>query len=157
VLTTDLSGCAENAVRSWMLGNTPPTTCARAKSYLTPVAAFPTHLAKHLDGPHTRALVAKTVHEAEAIWLMTGNAGPKLRIPGLDSGELLPSSQSFALLRYSIAPGVTLTGLVTLEKLGPPLSFKGFVIVGGTAAAPGFLQLSGGSLRGKLGRKHVIR
>jgi pimeloyl-ACP methyl ester carboxylesterase len=157
VLTTDLSGCAENAVRSWMIGQTPPTTCARAKSYLTPVAAFPTHLAKHLDGAQTRALVARTVHEAEAIWLMTGSAGPKPRIPGLDGGELLPSSQSFALLRYSIARGVTLTGLVTLEKIGPPLSFKGFVIVGGTAAAPGFLQLSGGSLRGRLGRKHVGR
>jgi pimeloyl-ACP methyl ester carboxylesterase len=157
VLTSDLSGCAENAVRGWMLGNTPPTTCARAKSYLTPVGAFPTHLAKHLDAANTRALVAKTVHEAEAIWLMTGSAGGHLRVPGLDSGELLPSAMSFTLLRYSIAPGVTLTGLVTLAKLGPPLTFKGFVIVGGSAAAPGFLELSGGSLRGRLGRKHVIR
>ena len=117
VLTSDLSGCPENAVRSWMLGDTPPTTCARARAYLAPVAAFPTHVAKHLDVTQTRALVAKTVHEAEAIWLMTGNAGGKLRVPGLDSGELLPNGQSFTLLRYGIAAGVTLSGVVTLANL----------------------------------------
>jgi pimeloyl-ACP methyl ester carboxylesterase len=157
VLTADLSGCPQNAVRSWILGQTPPTTCARPKPYLTPVAAFPTHLAKHLDATQTLALAAKTVHEAEAIWLMTTNPGQQPRVPGLDSGQLLPGGSSFTLLRYGIAPGVTLTGLVTLEKLGPPLAFNGFVIVGGNAATPGLLQLSGGSVRGRLGGKNVGR
>jgi pimeloyl-ACP methyl ester carboxylesterase len=157
VLTSSLSGCPQNAVHSWMLGGTPPKTCAAAKPYVTPVAAFPTHLAKHLNATQTLALAAKTVHEAEAIWLLTASSGPQLDVPDLYGGQLLPGGRSFTLLRYSIAPGVTLTGLVSLKKLGPPLTFNGFVIVGGTATAPGVLQLSGGSLRGRLGHKNVGR
>jgi len=140
-----------------MLGRTPPKTCAAAKPYITPVSAFPIHVAKHLNATQTLALAAKTVHEAEAIWLLTANSGRQLRVPGLYSGQLLPTGRSFTLVRYSIAPGVTLTGFVTLKKLGPPLTFNGFVIVGGAATAPGILQLSGGSLRGRLGDKNVGR
>jgi pimeloyl-ACP methyl ester carboxylesterase len=150
VLTADPSRCAQRAVRNWMLGTTPPATCARPKPYLTPLAAFPTHVSKHFDTAQTRSLASSTLHEAEAAWLMASSSSRQVAVPGLYGGTLAPARRSFMLRRYSVAPGVTLTGQVTLTKFGPPLGFDGFVIVGGTAAAPGLLHLSGGGLHGRL-------
>ncbi len=151
VLTADPSGCSQKAVRAWMLGHAPPTTCARAKPFVTPVGAFPVPSSKHLDAGQTRLLVAKTVHEAEAVWMMTASSGFHLVVPGLYSGRLLTTGAGFMLQRYSITPGVTLTGLVLLKGLGPPLAFEGLLNVGGKTATPGVLNLSGTALRGKLG------
>jgi hypothetical protein len=157
VLTTDPSGCSQNAVRGWILGRTPPTTCARAKPFVTTLAAFPAPGSKHLDAAETRALVAKTVHEAEAMWFMAVASGPGGTAPGLYSGTLDATPVSFRLLRYSITPGVTVTGLVVLDGLELPLGFAGSLIVGGKTAAPGVLRLSHGSLRGELGGRVVGR
>ena len=150
VLTADPSGCSQNAVRSWILGDTPPTACARPRPYTTPLASFPAAAARRLHATQTRTAAEKTLHEAEAAWLMTASSTRQLVIPGIYSGRLLATRKGFTLLRYSITPGVTLTGLVTLTKFGPPLAFKGVVIVDGRAAAHGILKLSGANLRGKL-------
>jgi hypothetical protein len=155
VLTADPSGCSQRAVRNWILGGTPPATCARPKPYLTPLASFPAVASKHLDALQTRQVAAKTVREAEAVWLMTAGSTRQAALPGIYGGKLRAAGNVFTLERYSIAPGVTLTSHVTLTRVGPPLAFKGFVIVGGKSAAPGLLQLSGGSLRGRLGGKIV--
>jgi pimeloyl-ACP methyl ester carboxylesterase len=150
VLTADPSGCSQRAVRNWILGGTPPTTCARPKPYLTAVASFPVHVSKHLRAVRTRTIAAGTLHEAEAVWLMAAASSRQVTVPGIYSGRLLATGKAFTLTHYSVAPGVTLSGRVTLTTTGPPLGFEGFVVVGGKAAAHGILQLSAGGLRGEL-------
>ncbi len=157
VLTSDPSGCAQGAVRAWILGHTLPAKCGRAKPFVTALAAFPRAASKRLDARQTRALVAKTVHEAEAAWLMAVASGRQARVPGLFSGALLPAGVGFTLQRYGITPGVTLTGEVLIGEVGPPLAFVGLLRVGGKLAAPGQLRLEGASLRGKLGSTTAAR
>ena len=47
------------------------------------------------------------------------------------------------------------SGALALDQFGPPLVFRGAVIVTGGAAAPGALALSGATLRGRLGGRAV--
>jgi hypothetical protein len=156
VLTTDPTGCSQRAVRRWMLGFAPATACARAKPYLAPLTAYPVPSSRKLDAAQTLAIVAKTVREAEATWLLTdtGAAG-QAPVSGLYGGKLVSSGRVIELDKYSIAPGVNVTGALLLGKTGPPLVFKGVLFVRGSTAAQGVLQLSGGSLHGKLGRRRV--
>jgi len=105
---------------------------------------------KHQSVKQTLVLVTKTLREAEGIWLMT-NGG----VAGLYSGRLVASSpRTFTLIRYSIAPGVELTGKIRFVKFGPPLQFDGTVTVSGARAARGLLGISddkvGGTLDGQL-------
>jgi hypothetical protein len=150
VLTADPSGCSQRAVRSWIRGGTPPTTCARPHPYIDALASFPAPGAKHLRAAQTRAIAVRTLHEAEAAWLMTGGSSREAAVPGIYGGRLLTMRKAILLVDYSITPGVTLTGLVKLTKFGPPLVFKGVVTLGGAASARGTLELSGAGLRGKL-------
>jgi len=150
VLTTDPSNCAQQAVRKWLIGETPPTSCPRPKPYLTPAAAFPTLIAKRLDAQQTIALAAKTLHEAEAIWLMTATSDEPTTIPGLEGGKLFARESDFTLDRYSIGAGLALTGAITITSFGPPVQFNGFIIVNGTAAVPGILRVNHGQLHAEL-------
>ena len=158
VLTADPSGCSQRAVRAWILGSAPPASCAAPRPYLSPLAAFPARGSKRLDARQTLAVAGKTLHEAEAAWLMTATDSTRQSaIPGVYGGKLAPAERAFVLERYSIAPGVTLTGHISLAKAGAPLVFKGYVIVDGAAAARGLLELSGSSLHGRLGHRLVGR
>jgi pimeloyl-ACP methyl ester carboxylesterase len=154
VLTADPSGCSQHAVRSWILSGAPPTTCARPKQYVTALGSFPRAAPKRLHAAQTRAVAAKTLHEAEAVWLMAAGSGRKVTVPGVYSGQLRAGSGAFTLLNYSITPGLTLTGIVTLRRFGPPLGFEGLVIVEGAKAAHGVLHISGTRLRGTLSVAH---
>jgi hypothetical protein len=87
--------------------------------------------------------------------MTSGVSGTSITIPGIFGGKLVAAGRSFTLANYSDARGVTLTGTLTLTKLGPPLAFQGAVTVGGAAAAHGVLGLSGASLRGTLGGRPV--
>ena len=58
-------------------------------------------------------------------------------------------------MRYSIAPGVELSGTIKLTKAQLPLVFEGTVKVGGAKAAAGILGLTEKSLRGTLGGRLV--
>ena len=78
-------------------------------------------------------------------------------VPGTYGGKLSSVQREFTLTRYSIAPGVTVTGKLRLTSTKLPLGFQGTVTVGGRAAATGILGLSGASVRGTLGGRLVGR
>jgi hypothetical protein len=110
----------------------------------TPRAQNPT---KTLD------TASKTIREAEGIWLMTfGLGGGTGSVAGIYSGRLVATSDStFRLVRYSVAPGVELTGKIRFVKFGPPNTFDGVITVGGAAASHGLLGFSGNKVGGTLG------
>jgi pimeloyl-ACP methyl ester carboxylesterase len=160
VLTSDPSGCAEAAVRDWIAGGPVPRSCPRPRAYVDPLAAYATRSTapERPTGPRrTLELAAKTLHEAEATWLYLALVTSKrTTVAGLRGGTLTVSYDTVTLTRYSIEPGVTLTGEVVLRDVGPPLSFRGRVTVGGRAASPGLLELGrDGTLQGMLGGRSV--
>jgi pimeloyl-ACP methyl ester carboxylesterase len=160
VATADVSFCAARAVRSWMLGQTVPDSCARPKPLLAPIPALPSAgktAPKKAAGPlKTFAVVEKTLREAEAAWLMTSSGSEAAPIAGLYGGRLVAGSKkAFTLARYSISPGVAISGKVTVTNDSPPLAFRGLITVSGAGASTGIVGLSGGSLRGTLGGRAV--
>jgi pimeloyl-ACP methyl ester carboxylesterase len=158
-LTADFSGCAVNAVRTWMTGGVPPTECARAQPLVKPVPALPVLPARpHRVSPAaTLAVVTATLKEAEAAWLMTdGLTGASSAVPGIYGGKFTsPGGNTIVLTGYTVAQGVSLSGKLKIAKPGPPLQFEGFLTVSGPRAAAGVLGLKSGSLRGTLGGKLV--
>jgi pimeloyl-ACP methyl ester carboxylesterase len=155
--TADPSACAALAVRSWVATGAAPTQCPRSKPIVAPVPALPAPgqaQPTRVAGPlQTYAIAATAIREAEAAWLMAGSPS----VPGIFGGKLVAAPRAFTLVRYAIARGITLTGKVRLTKIGLPLTFEGTVTVGGAAASPGVLGLSGTSLRGTLGGRLVGR
>lgn len=158
--TADPSGCAINAVRTWILGGVPPSACPRQQPLVVPVPALPAPGVAHParpDSPRkTYTIANQTFHDALALWLMTGGvSGQTTTVPGIYGGQIVASARSLALVRYSDARGVTLTGTLRLSKFGPPLQFQGALTVAGGAAAHGVLGVSGASVRGTLGGRTV--
>jgi pimeloyl-ACP methyl ester carboxylesterase len=154
VVLGDPSLCAFRAVRGWILGDPPPASCPRSRSYLEPLATFPAATSAGRAAPlATYGLALKTIREAEAAWLMTRDKGGALA--GLYSGKIVVSDNRFRLADYSIAPGVTVSGTVTVTSSGPPSTFQGLLTIGGRAAAAGTLGLVGDSLKGTLGGRRV--
>ena len=151
--TADPSGCALQAVRLWMQGGSPPAQCPRSAPFLTPIPALPA--AKAPKGTRTPAatyaIALKTLDDAEASWLMASSP----TVPGIFAGRLTAAPRGFTLTRYSVAPGVTLTGTLRLKSTELPLKFQGTVTVAGASAANGILGLNGASLRGTLGGRLV--
>ena len=155
-VTADPSGCAANAVRTWMLGGTPPASCTLQPPLVRPVTTLPPAgpaKPKRAATPKATLAVAKaTIQEAQAVWLMTsGLAGDTERVPGIFGGTLVGSGRSFKLVNYADARGVALSGTLSLSKTGPPLVFQGALTVGGAAAAHGILGVAGTTVRGTLG------
>jgi pimeloyl-ACP methyl ester carboxylesterase len=151
--TADPSGCAANAVRSWFeSGAIPPAQCPRAKPIVRMVTGFPAPAAgTKLTPQATYAIAARTVLEAQAGWLMANDSV----LAGVYAGRLVPSARGFTLTRYAIARGVVLSGTFKVTSTDLPFGFQGTVKVGGPAAAPGILGLSGTSLKGTLGGRVV--
>jgi pimeloyl-ACP methyl ester carboxylesterase len=156
VLTTDLSGCAIVAVRDWLDGKSVPDRCRRTSPIVPAVPAFPSSpTGQAADSSRTVQIVARTMREAEATWLMGNGVGAQL--PGLYGGKLVATRDGeFTLAGYSIARGVTLTGTVKASMVLPPMAFRGVLTVGGPAAVHGVLKLAGGKLSGTLGG-HAVR
>jgi pimeloyl-ACP methyl ester carboxylesterase len=157
VVTADNSLCAIRAVRSWVTDGNVPATCQRPSFIVTPPGAYPsTAPSSRVASPRaTFGLAGKTIREAEAMWLTTaaGSGGP---VAGLLGGKLTPgANSSFRLDRYSIAPGVELSGLLDAKGSGFPLVFKGTVTVSGKNAAHGKLSLKRDVLSGTLGGVRV--
>jgi pimeloyl-ACP methyl ester carboxylesterase len=151
VLTTDPSGCAADAVLLWLSGSTPDPQCPRASPYVTTVAPYPAHLPAHLDARRTLAVAGQTLHDAEAIWLMSAGSGDTTATaPGLDGGTLVAGRTSFRLRNYAIAPHVALSGVIRMARAVAPIEFSGSVTVSGAGAAHGTLTLRNGKLVGKL-------
>ncbi len=154
----DPSGCVVLAVRTWMTGGSPPTQCARPKAVVLPAPALPAPASpkQPLGALATYSIAAKTIGEAEAAWLMGAFSGSST-LPGVFGGRLVAGSRGLTLVRYSIAPGVALSG--TLQPAGGilPLRFSGAVTVGGPAGAIGILGVAGTSVRGALDGQLVGR
>ena len=159
VLGADPSGCSQLAVRNWILtGAVPPAACPRPKPIVTVVPAYPAAAVKVETVAQTLQVVAKTLREAQAVWLMTdGLSGSSAAVPGLAGGNLRGAPSGFTLTRYSLQAGVTVSGALRIPKGGLPLSFQGTVTVGGRLAATGILGLKGTSLKGTLGGRAVGR
>lgn len=167
VLGQDLSGCAENAVKTWLAGGVPPSRCNRVPPLLAPLAAFPASVAalKPAGAPglrgRTLVAVSRTVREAAATWgvAFTGFAQTPPVVAGPFGGTLRLSGLTFSLARYSAVPGLALTGKLTLYRpargLALPLKFVGSVTVTGKKAAHGRLRVGRTALSGKLGGRAV--
>jgi pimeloyl-ACP methyl ester carboxylesterase len=162
VLGADASGCSQGAVRQWILTNAVDVAqCPRPKAFVAPVSAFPALGLAHPKRPAapaaTLAIASKTLQDAEAIWMMTdGSSGPPVAIDGPYGGALVATAlESFRLENYSIRPGVTVSGKITITSFGPPVGFQGIVTVSGPAASGGVLGLKGHTLRGTLGGRKV--
>ncbi|HEX6702653.1 MAG TPA: alpha/beta fold hydrolase [Gaiellaceae bacterium] len=167
VLSADLTGCAESAVKTWLAGGTPPTRCRRSPAFVPPLAAFPASVealkpagATGLRG-RTLAGVSRTVREAAATWALavTGFASAPRALAGPYGGTVRVAGISFSLSRYSIVPGLEVTGKLDLHRpvTGSlfPLRFVGSVTVGGAKAAQGRLRIGPARLAGKLGGRAV--
>jgi len=158
-LTADFSGCAVNAVHTWMTGGVPPTECPRSQPIVSTVPALPVLPSRpHRVSPAaTLAVVTATLKEAEAAWLMTdGLTGASTAVPGIYGGKFTsPGGSTIVLTGYTVAQGVSLSGKLKIAKSGVPLHFEGFLTVSGPRAAAGVLGLKNGSLRGTLGGKFV--
>jgi pimeloyl-ACP methyl ester carboxylesterase len=156
VIGADPSFCAERAVRSWILDET-FADCARPKPYVAFVPAYPAAKRTRVATPRqTFTSASSTVREAEALWLMA--VGPGKQVAGLYGGKIVGTGErEFTLVRYSITPGIELSGKIRFTDFGPPLEFDGVVKVGGKLAAAGLLGLSKGSLAGTLGGELVRR
>jgi pimeloyl-ACP methyl ester carboxylesterase len=150
VLTSDSSLCSQLDLRTWIeTGRLLHLSCPRATAFIAPLAAFPSVSRTPLGAGATRTVAARTVAEAEAAWLASsGESGAKTSVRGIYGGTMVAMSRSFTLARYSIAPGVALSGTIRVRGVMPPLAFVGSVRV--SAAASGTLTLDHGSLRGRL-------
>ena len=133
-----------------------PATCARPASFTAVTPAYPAAPTRAVTPLGTLAIATKTIKDAESVWLMTaGLAGSSDVVAGVTGGKLIESGRSFTFVKYSITPGVSLSGTIRLVKFGPPLQFQGNVTVGGKFAATGLLGVSGASVRGTLGG-HIV-
>jgi pimeloyl-ACP methyl ester carboxylesterase len=150
VVGGDPSLCADRAVRSWIRGEA-FAACPRPKPYLGVVPAYPTASGTRAATPReTFTAASMTIREAEAVWLMGLDRGKQ--VAGLYGGRLVGTGErDFTLVRYSIAPGIELSGKIRFTEFGPPLVFDGVVKVGGKRAAAGLLGLANGRLAGTLG------
>lgn len=147
VLSADPSFCAAIATRAWMKGAAFSSTCKRAASLVAPVGALTGFARTGKLGPkQTLAAVRLTLAEAEAA---INFASPE--IAGLAGGKLRAVNGAIQLSRYSIVPGVELSGVVVVDNSDFPIGLFGTVKVSGSRAADGELGVSRTRIVGALG------
>jgi pimeloyl-ACP methyl ester carboxylesterase len=167
------SSCAAEAVRSWLAGGTPPSSCPRLPS-AAPVGPFPASLAATSPLGSSRGRAGKslaaavtTLHEAEAAFAFLGGLS---QVFGIQDGSLAPATAGAGsvgrvrLNGYSDVSGLALTGTLSCKPAGDvfpqsftcvPGSLAGKLKVGGSAAAVGRLELRDGRISGTLGGRSV--
>lgn len=146
VLSADPSFCSGLATRQWMTGKTLPDSCARAKSYVAPVGPLTGFSTRgRLSPKQTLAAVRLTLDEAEAALNFATPAAPGLAGGRLEAGGVI------RLVRYSIVPGVEVSGTVAVENSDFPIGLAGTVTIGGARAADGVLRVNRDKLAGALG------
>ena len=162
VLGTDLTNCARNAVATWLSGGVPTSRCPRSPLLVNPIGAFPSYLGSLGSRARGRtiAAVSRTVREAAASWAfaLTGFGGAHA-IAGLYGGSIRISGTNFTLKRYSLVPGVQVSGSLHLYRPERgailPARFIGSLRVLGTKAAHGRLTVGPKVLSGILGGLRV--
>ena len=156
VTGADLTFCGAKAVRSWVLEtyNRQPT-CPRVAPLIKVLRAFPSRPARRSVAT-TLAIAGKTLREAAATWLQLPPDQRTAR--GLFGGKLVVarSAPAFTLTRYSLAPGVLVSGRMALVSGGPPSTYRGTIKVSGSAAVAGTLKVARtGKVTGRLGGRRV--
>jgi len=158
VTGADVSFCSQNYVRQWILGtlNAPDRAeCANRVQPLSKVlGAFPRRPGRRTVA-ETLSSVGKTLREAEATFWFASDV---FTARGLYGGKLVTSKdgRAFTLTRYSVAPGVLVTGKVTFIDIGPPSTFRGTLRISGSAALAGTLKIAKtGKVTGTLAGRRV--
>jgi pimeloyl-ACP methyl ester carboxylesterase len=154
VLSSDVSGCSQLAVRSWAVAGTAPSSCARVAP-LVPVLATPPAVPARPSPAATARLAGATVREALAAWVQVALRSKPFPVAGLYSGKLVPGERSFTLTRYALAPGIELSGKLQVAETTAPWAVTGTVRVGGRAAVAGTLQVAASQVTGTLGGRGV--
>ncbi|HMI28056.1 MAG TPA: alpha/beta hydrolase, partial [Gaiellaceae bacterium] len=161
VTGADVSGCSQNYVRQWMLGtlNAPDRAeCAKRVQPLAKVlGAFPRRPARRTVA-HTLAAVGKTVREAEATSWFGLSSSARFAARGLYGGKLVNARNGldFTLTRYSVAPGILISGKITFVDISSSSTYKGTIKVSGSAALAGTLKIAkNGKVTGTLGGRRV--
>ena len=155
VFTADFSQCAGTTIRQWIQGAALPRTaaCPRVPPFVKTLTTFPRVARKTPTG--TAAVVAKTVHEGEGSWSISVLSGRSFSPAGLYGGKVVGSGAlAFTLSRYSIVPGVVVSGRLAV-KPPIPLGVAGTVRVSGPKAVAGTLRVGGGKVSGTLGGRRV--
>ena len=158
------SPCAQDAVRGWLDGTVPPSTCPRVPLPVPVVGAFRASVNATPPlgrGPirveRTVAAAIATLRETLVPWLLSG--GLPEALPGLAGGSLVPGLTSFSLVSFSDVPGLELSGKVNLRvgsRPSTPVEISSATLsVSGTQAVPGTLRVSGHTLRGLLAGRRV--
>jgi hypothetical protein len=134
-----MTPCLLNAVHRWLRDESTASTCG-TRLKLSPLPAFPTQMlpdARYTQG-RTLDLAGVTLQEAETTWLMLSFEGRRaIDITGLDGGTLKSSRLKLVLHRYSLTPGLSVSGTLHASEQRGRLAFTGPVTIGGLAAAPG--------------------
>jgi pimeloyl-ACP methyl ester carboxylesterase len=158
VLTADFSFCSQRAVRAWILGtlNAPTRAmCRRVPPLSKVLTAFPARPARR-SVQSTLAIASKAVREAQASWLQALFSPTNFTPRGVYGGRVANAGgEGFRLTRYSIAPGVVVSGKISLVDAGPPFNYRGTVRVSGSAAVAGTLRFSKNSVTGTLAGRRV--
>jgi pimeloyl-ACP methyl ester carboxylesterase len=159
VLTADFSYCSQRAVRSWILGTLVAPTqaaCPRVPPLVKILGAFPGRPGSPTV-KSTLAIASKALREAEATWLQLLFSSAEFAPRGLYGGKLVTAKNGngFTLTRYSIAPGVFVSGKLTLQDIGPPSTYTGTVKVSGSAVVAGTLRVTKNAVSGTLGGRRV--
>ncbi|HEX6662276.1 MAG TPA: alpha/beta fold hydrolase [Gaiellaceae bacterium] len=154
---SDTSACSQSVVRQWILGTLVAPTqamCPRVQPLAKVVGAFPGRPA-HLSAASTLAVASKTVRDAEATFFAAAFSSTTLKPRGLYGGTLTVTKDGFRLTRYSLAPGLVVSGNLAVVDIGPPVNWKGTVRVAGSAAVAGTLRFSKNAVTGTLGGRRV--
>ena len=163
VLGADASGCAVRAVVDWMHGASTFAQCTRPRDIVSPLEAFPGSVGAlratgRLPGRvgRTATAVLRTVREAGAIWAASqfGLGGVTGPIAGVYGGHIAPAgADRFTLVRYTVIPGVQVSGSLSVDKTDwlYPFRFAGIVSVGGAKAAAGRVHVDRHRIQGNLG------
>ena len=162
VLGSDFSGCAAAAVSAFF-ASTPIAPCASATNLFAPTPVSPTRLAYVSPPPGLRGRPGRTltavldtiVDLSRQVIGATLQAAQELpsgsSFGGLRGGYARLSSTAATLRRYSVVPGVALSGTFPVRNgsLQPAT-----VSVGGTRASTGTVTFTGHSfVTGRLGRR----
>lgn len=154
---SDTSACSQNAVRAWILGTLVAPTraaCPRVQPLAKVVGAFPRRPARRSISS-TLAIASKAVREAEATFFDAAFSSTSFKPRGLYGGTLAVTRDGFRVTRYSLVPGVVVTGNLAVVDIGPPVNWKGTIQVAGPAAVAGTLRFSKNSVTGTLGGRRV--
>src|SRR5439155_16676994 len=152
VLGGDISGCAVRAGVDWMRAAR-VADCKRPPDVVSPLEAFP----KSFDSlgrtgrlparvGRTLTAVVRTTREAGAIWVTSlfGFAESDGAVAGVYGGRLVPAGDTrFLLDRYSLVPGVQLSGSVSIDTTDWlfPFRFAGTLSVSGPKATSGRIRI----------------